>query len=568
MAHAVVDACGLDGANAGLPRMEATAGTVPDIIGPRTDAGTVASPVTMGASSVTSYSLFVDSKMHSKRAALLSTWYFSHALLAGLAVTAFIANEYILNARPFDSAWNQESSYYHDTISAVSMKHALIPIYLVLLWMVANMSVVFVYGRWILKENRTKPHLAVILSAVIVLSLICLLLALWFTIFELRFSFEWSSGNAMTELTYERWGAESKNLRSTNRIFGVFCFSASCMYIGLVLNGYMYMDPTLFRNKIFPIIFFGRNPPSFFKQSLLFNAYLGFLAASVLLSTTVEVARGFGFAKKEVRVAFMGNSMQYYNDCPRFMEALSGNTIVQQNSTLKPSGTFKSLAKKGNNMSVKFHTENALTKEGYYDIGALTIRSLLLDNGYGHWNYAVMNDRTYNPPDDTYRNASKLVLESTYAPLLEKAGAIPILISTYSPRRNKRRGNITVPEYTEMIADGVQEYAEVLTNALPEWQYAKVAPVGQAFLAVYEDNYDFWEKLFFTDLLHPSPHGTYLQGCVIYCTIFGEPPPKSSALQKNISKLWSKARYTQKVEDQSLQMAFPTRYTQKVEDQS
>ena len=69
-----------------------------------------------------------------------------------------------------------------------------------------------------------------------------------------------------------------------------------------------------------------------------------------------------------VRVAFIGNSIIYY-DLPRFMEALSGNT-VEQDSCLRPSGTLKSIVEKGNNMIERFHTEKALTSDGTYDIGA------------------------------------------------------------------------------------------------------------------------------------------------------------------------------------------------------
>jgi len=264
--------------------------------------------------------------------------------------------------------------------------------------------------------------------------------------------------------------------------------------------------------------------------------------------------------RSDIRVVFMGNSMLYYNDCPRFLTALSGHHIIEQNSTLKPSGTLKSLAKLGNNMSYKFHTSNALTQYGTYDIGAPTIRHLLLDKAYGHWDYAIINDRTYNPAIELYRNATCKVLKSIYAPLLEMSGVLPVIVATYAPYRDNRRQNLTIPEYTLKVMQGVEQYAEVLTTNLPQWQYAKVSPVGLAFSAVYEDNYDIWEKLFFTDELHPSPLGTYLQGCVLHCTLFGKPPPRRTAIQPQMSDLWSDARYAQRTAEtnSSLAMDFPT----------
>jgi hypothetical protein len=52
-----------------------------------------------------------------------------------------------------------------------------------------------------------------------------------------------------------------------------------------------------------------------------------------------------------------------------------------------------------------------------------------------------------------------------------------------------------------------------------------MANSGLAFLTIYEEDYDLWTKLFFVDGFHPSPHGSYLIGCVLYATIFQCMPP-------------------------------------------
>jgi len=50
----------------------------------------------------------------------------------------------------------------------------------------------------------------------------------------------------------------------------------------------------------------------------------------------------------------------------------------------------------------------------------------------------------------------------------------------------------------------------------------------KAFLLIWEENVSFWKGLFGEDLYHPSPHGTYLAGCVIYSTIYNKLPSASS----------------------------------------
>lgn len=59
-----------------------------------------------------------------------------------------------------------------------------------------------------------------------------------------------------------------------------------------------------------------------------FLAISGFLTAGlVIFSPRLDI-------EQDVSVAFIGNSMQYFNDSPRFMEALAGGRIKHQNSCL------------------------------------------------------------------------------------------------------------------------------------------------------------------------------------------------------------------------------------------
>merc|ERR1711988_1610460 len=77
-----------------------------------------------------------------------------------------------------------------------------------------------------------------------------------------------------------------------------------------------------------------------------------------------------------IKVALIGNSFLYYNDCPRLLEGLAGGSI-RQNSCLRGGSDFEDLWKRGNGMSRRFATANALGLDGHYDIGAPTISALL-----------------------------------------------------------------------------------------------------------------------------------------------------------------------------------------------
>jgi hypothetical protein len=61
-------------------------------------------------------------------------------------------------------------------------------------------------------------------------------------------------------------------------------------------------------------------------------------------------------------------------------------------------------------------------------------------------------------------------------------------------------------------------------------------------LAEKEQNHDMWKKLFYVDGLHPSPHGSYLMGVILYCTLYGQMPSRNIALPPKPKSLWKTAR--------------------------
>jgi hypothetical protein len=140
------------------------------------------------------------------------------------------------------------------------------------------------------------------------------------------------------------------------------------------------------------------------------------------------------------------------------------------------------------------------------------------------------------------------MLDRCYAPLFEKCGAVPIVIQTAAYRKPVRNTQDlgTVEQWTKRLYDGCNEYVRVLEEALPDSQTPRLAPVGNAIFTIYNDNRELWNKLFYTDDFHPSPHGTYLQACVLYCVIVNEAPPMYDPA------IWNKCRYMQRVNKQSL----------------
>ena len=238
-------------------------------------------------------------------------------------------------------------------------------------------------------------------------------------------------------------------------------------------------------------------------------------------------------SSQEIKVGFLWNSIQYYNDSPRLLEQmlLSKFERVKQDSCLRGGATFTSLWNEGNGMHHKFTSKNPDS-----DIGSPTVEELLRSNP---WDFVVMNDYTQGPARKKSRERSAKALEEHYSPLLAHCNATPVLLQT-AAYRNPVKGSEdlgSVEEFTKKLEEGYQSYAEVLAKLLPSHQEPIVAPVGRAFFEIHQTDVDLWNKLFYVDDHHPSPHGTWLQACIVYCVIVGESPPPYNQYW------WNQSRY-------------------------
>jgi hypothetical protein len=288
-----------------------------------------------------------------------------------------------------------------------------------------------------------------------------------------------------------------------------------------------------------------------------------------------------------VNVAFIGNGMQYVNDLPRFMETLSEGNITQ-NSCFRTGSSLKTIAIHGNDMSAYWNTPAArINGTDVYDFGACTVKQLMLGRDdhlerlarkghYKHdpfignpciefpeyldylnkyyaknkprWDFVVLNDNSRNPSKKMHRAKGLKALGDVYVPLLQETGAIPVLLDTHAYSGSKGR-TIDVPTFTSITYEGYEQYASYLESELPPWQKPRIAPVGIVFLTVWEEDQALWRLLFESDLLHNSPLGTFLQGCVIHYTVLGRMPAKKDVLRDDMSELWWNARMMQHTGD-------------------
>ena len=357
-------------------------------------------------------------------------------------------------------------------------------------------------------------------------------------------------------------------------------------------------------------------------------ALLVFLFLIVMMTTNNRQQQGstpatltsLSSSKKQVvRVAFMGNSMFYFNDFPRFFQAIADddNLVVEQNSCLHGGSSIPSLILEGNSMFPQFGTPQAILPDAtrefnnhtVYDYGACTVPQLLYgvdprldDPGYAnpenktstnknpcredpiyldyakkyfqqeiaeyhddtptirntkkhhhdkpYWNFALINDNTRNPSREKTRAHSLQFLESFYLPWFQESHVTPVFLWTHaysisSTAERNMNGLEDVANFTSLTGVGYRAYQELLQQHLPSNQKPRIAPVGLAFLLVYEENYELWKQLFHSDHIHASPLGTFLQGCVIYHTLFGKLPNYEQVVLDDMPSLWKTARMMQ-----------------------
>jgi hypothetical protein len=313
----------------------------------------------------------------------------------------------------------------------------------------------------------------------------------------------------------------------------------------------------------------------------------------------------------EVAIAFGGNSMLYFNDCPRLvqqmLQAASSTTphsnVVVQDSCLRGGATLSSLWTNGNGMGTKFATSAAAIRtsnsnchgnhrrkakqpdkdddnEGNgdddynnddnectggsgervrYDVGSPTIRDML--SARTAWDWVVLNDYTQGPARQHSRLETIHVLEHRYAPLLLQTNvAMVILIQTPAYQHKNIKDSHDLGDFetfSNKLFNGVASYAQALeqwfsdhretTTASMPSPLVRVAPVGEAYRHLYRHNRSLWNKLYSWDHFHPSPHGTWLQACVLYLTMY--PSNNVDTIPSYNASWWDRSRVMQPADE-------------------
>jgi hypothetical protein len=283
------------------------------------------------------------------------------------------------------------------------------------------------------------------------------------------------------------------------------------------------------------------------------------------------------------KVAFLGNSIQYYNDCPRFLVNLGKGSISHQDSCLRGGANLLELwygsaggAPHWASMRIGF-SRDAKSVDNINDLGSPTVQALfgcddadvfadgISEDKEGRcrlqWDFVVLNDHTQGPARSNSWKATRDVLLDKYLPLISDSGATPIVIETAAyryPAIHNSEDLGSTREFQKLVREGVQSYVEVMRTELPPSSRPSMAPVGTAFLYVHDNNHELWEGLFDPyDNFHPSPSGTFLQGCVLHWTMFGSPPPLPRT-EEGITDLWRDARVMHDVRNGEIGAPLPS----------
>lgn len=325
--------------------------------------------------------------------------------------------------------------------------------------------------------------------------------------------------------------------------------------------------------------------------------------AAVLLTVGILASK-----PRNVSVAFVGNSYFYVNDLPRFMESMSHGHIYQD-SVLHNSASVLEIIMTGNGMWNKWATSEAMIggvryvrQDGevdyLYDMGACSVTQLLTghdelvssgnqlgtfindgenpcfqSDGYleheesfdykKKWDFVVITDQAKRMAYDETRQDALTAFNYTYGPILKKRGIAPVIVQphSYISSSNNGDGSSTgfsdLATFTANVREGAYVYKKYLNQRLGRFTHARVAPVGDAFLAVYENDAAMHQKLFLDDGIHPSAYGTFLYGTVIYATIMGHMPKKRDVVVDDIEgTLFKTAR---RLQASSSSVGFPTK---------
>lgn len=235
-----------------------------------------------------------------------------------------------------------------------------------------------------------------------------------------------------------------------------------------------------------------------------------------------------------IRVAWLGNSLTYFNSLPAVLEDfaisdLGGPSHMAIATCVRSGAGLPSIAAEGC---------GPMLSKAVVGAPALTIEKLLKPvhfagwEGLG-WDAVVLQDHSLHAVRPAQRATTQLALRQKYAPLLLQTGrggvpARTLIFQTWGYLRAVRGshelgkfGKTHFEHMNQLAIDGTDSYRETLEQAgVP----VEVAPIAEAWQIVASERRHLFSSLFSFDGHNPGVAGTYLVAAILYASISGRDP--------------------------------------------
>ncbi len=238
--------------------------------------------------------------------------------------------------------------------------------------------------------------------------------------------------------------------------------------------------------------FFYNTRPYLLQSGIRFNAPPTHIMKSLYKSLVFLLTASCLTNAEDIRVLFIGNSY-----------------------TAPLKSALPALLKQSPNSAaeLQFITRGGFTLQKHLDSEATrdAIRT-------GNWNYVVLQEQSQTPALGGAHTASFQKSTAELCELISDADATPVLYLTWGRKDGDKRNPELLPDYATMQS----KLTEAYTTAAEE-NDALLAPIGNVWSKVREQDPALGEALYRPDGSHPSAKGTFLVACVFLHTLFDDP---------------------------------------------
>jgi len=133
----------------------------------------------------------------------------------------------------------------------------------------------------------------------------------------------------------------------------------------------------------------------------------------------------------------------------------------------------------------------------------------------GNWDYVVLQEQSQTPAIGGRSTRSFHASVDALSEWIKESGAQPVLYMTWGRRDGDRRNKM--PTFANMQSKLRRAYTSAAKR-----NNTILAPVGEAWAVVRDQNKDLGDQLFASDGSHPSNKGAYLTACVFFRVLFND----------------------------------------------